>query len=219
MDEIAQIPSGSEEDRAEQQRFFDLGEAALVIDNSAVRVVIPRTETAAQYFGRNTRWCTSAKTSNQFASYNRQGPLYIILFKKNNVRWQWHFQAEQFMNERDEDNKDMVEMALPQYPELMEIWDAGWRDQLQKFISLPATGNYSATFPVYCLKHMFKPTLDDFKLVLNSPLPIKMTTIIKGDTWNLVHPTQFTELMEYVRQLWFEKYGNHGLNSPDAAPY
>lgn len=66
------------------------------------RIVTPKTKAAAQFFGMNTRWCTSAKESNNmFDSYNAKGPLYIILEKKTNQRWQFHPCTGEFRDETD----------------------------------------------------------------------------------------------------------------------
>lgn len=51
----------------------------------------------------NTRWCTAAKKDNMFDEYNKEGPLYIILHKPTNRRWQFHLRGQQFMDERDND--------------------------------------------------------------------------------------------------------------------
>jgi hypothetical protein len=37
-----------------------------------------------------------------FGSYNNQGPLYIVLIKPENARYQFHWESNQFMDERDQ---------------------------------------------------------------------------------------------------------------------
>jgi hypothetical protein len=65
--------------------------STIIYDDANLKIVIPLTQAAAIYFGKNTEWCTSATTSrNYFDSYNSRGPLYIVLDKKNNRRWQFH---------------------------------------------------------------------------------------------------------------------------------
>ena len=49
----------------------------------------PRSQAAAVFLGRATRWCTSALQSNQFANYNRRGPLYIFITPKGD-KYQAH---------------------------------------------------------------------------------------------------------------------------------
>lgn len=152
MDAMALIPSGSEEDKAMMKGFFDRGEAHLLVDNDRVRVVVPNTEDAAKYFGRNTRWCTSGKRGNQFKSYNDRGPLFIILFKAENARWQWHFPTMQFMDEKDIRNEETnVKHIVPKFPELMKIWDEGMRSVI-------------GWSPSQILK-MFQPTYEDYNQV------------------------------------------------------
>lgn len=60
------------------------------------------TKEAACHYGAGTRWCTAAKTNNMFDAYNKQGPLFVIHDKKNNKKYQFHFETHQFMNEKDE---------------------------------------------------------------------------------------------------------------------
>lgn len=72
-----------------------------VYEDSDWTVVIPHTEEAAKLYGANTRWCTAAENNNMFDYYNRQGPLYIIMSKGSNAKWQFHFPTGQFMDSRD----------------------------------------------------------------------------------------------------------------------
>jgi len=107
---------------ATERAFYTSGEAELVYNSTQVKVVIPKTEEASCYFGVNTRWCTAAKNSNMFASYNKRGPLYIILIKAANKRYQFHFaDGGQFMDEQD---KEINPRALAnKYPVLWKIFD------------------------------------------------------------------------------------------------
>lgn len=65
-------------------------------------VVVPKTEEASCAYGRETRWCTASTGSyNHFNTYNRQGPLYIIINRKTQDKFQFHFESEQYMNADD----------------------------------------------------------------------------------------------------------------------
>lgn len=77
------------------------GEAELVFNDDEIRIVVPKTLKASQHFGRNTRWCTTSD-DNTFKSYSKNGPLYIVLHKSTNKRWQFHFESNQFMDEKDQ---------------------------------------------------------------------------------------------------------------------
>jgi protein tyrosine phosphatase (PTP) superfamily phosphohydrolase (DUF442 family) len=94
--------SQKEQYAAQEKQFYDSGQARLIHNDSQIKVVVPLTQEASCYFGKNTRWCTAAKNDNMFDRYNRRGPLYIVLFKKENARYQFHFQSHQFMNEKDQ---------------------------------------------------------------------------------------------------------------------
>jgi len=81
------------------------GESIVVYEDEYVRVIEPKDEAAACYYGQGTRWCTAATDSgNYFNSYNADGPLLIILPKKTSYdgeKYQLHFESNQFMNEKD----------------------------------------------------------------------------------------------------------------------
>jgi hypothetical protein len=87
---------------------------------------------ASCFFGRNTRWCTTSrdKNDNMFNAYAKDGPLFVILDKQSNKRWQFHFdlgqsmelrmQQNQFMDEKDHEvNPLLVMHGQP----LEEIWN------------------------------------------------------------------------------------------------
>lgn len=73
-------------------------QAQVVYDGDDYMILIPKTAEAATYFGKNTNWCT---TSGHFDYYSKQGPLIIILRRKDGRRWQFHFESNQFMDERN----------------------------------------------------------------------------------------------------------------------
>jgi hypothetical protein len=99
----ADVISNKSIDKSKEQQFFADNEAELVYNTPEWKVVIPKTHAASCYFGKNTEWCTTTTdNSNYFDSYATQGPLYIILQKKTNKRWQFHFESEQYMDEHDE---------------------------------------------------------------------------------------------------------------------
>lgn len=93
--------SKAAQDRNLQIKLIQTGEARLLLDTERFRVISPTTVEAATVFGRNTQWCTTSENGTQFDYYNEQGPLYIILDKPANKRWQFHFETKSFMDEND----------------------------------------------------------------------------------------------------------------------
>ena len=93
------VPKEIEKDKSK-------GDAEVVYEDSDVRVIHPKDQAAACYYGQGTRWCTAAtKGQNYFDSYNRSGPLYIIIPKKpkyQGEKYQLHINEQQFMNELDD---------------------------------------------------------------------------------------------------------------------
>jgi len=77
-------------------------EADKVYEDSEWLVVVPKTEEAACFYGKGTRWCTAAtKGDNRFDDYNERGKLYININKIDGRKYQFHFGDEQFMDEND----------------------------------------------------------------------------------------------------------------------
>ena len=77
-------------------------DAEKVYEDGTWLVVVPHTKEAAIEYGKGTQWCTAATgSSNYFDYYNEQGPLYININKKTGQKYQFHFETDSFMDERD----------------------------------------------------------------------------------------------------------------------
>lgn len=85
----------------EQERLAKQG-AEKIYDSDAALILKVKTKEAACYYGAGTRWCTAADNNNMFAQYNKQGPLYILIDKKNNRKYQFHVESGQLMDEEDD---------------------------------------------------------------------------------------------------------------------
>ena len=65
-------------------------------------VIVPHSQEASCYYGKNTQWCTAATDSyNMFNQYYSKGLLYININKKTNKKYQFHFETNSFMDETD----------------------------------------------------------------------------------------------------------------------
>lgn len=109
-----ELTSARSEKRALAIRMSTPPEANIIYNDEQIKIVHPMTEAASCYWGQNTKWCTAATKggpvdqfdgANQFASYNARGPLYIVLIKAKNQRYQFQFTGSTtnsyFMNELD----------------------------------------------------------------------------------------------------------------------
>jgi hypothetical protein len=90
----------------------------------------PLTERASCYLGVNTEWCTTwgpyslnkkhKDRGNMFSRYSPQGPLFIMIDKKNpDHKYQFHFESNQYMD-RDDKRIDVSEFITK--PENKEIF-------------------------------------------------------------------------------------------------
>jgi prephenate dehydratase len=115
-----ELASKTQKAGAEEQAFYDSKQATLLYNDATVKVVVPHTEAASCYFGVNTRWCTVAKNDNQFNKYNKISPLYIVLIKPINQRFQFHWGKPEFT---DEQNAEINPNELAdKYPVLWKIF-------------------------------------------------------------------------------------------------
>ena len=87
----------------EEANFYSTGKAELIYNDNQVKVIVPLTKEAAIFFGKGTRWCTAAKNKNLFAKYNKRGPLYIVIIKGTNEKYQFHWKSTQFMDSADQE--------------------------------------------------------------------------------------------------------------------
>lgn len=111
--------SKKEEGRREEEKMFKDQGAELFYKGDKIKIVIPKTQSAACHFGKGTRWCTAATQSwNAFKSYADQGPLYVIMTPTG--KYQFHFPTSQFMNELDQPVK--LSDVIKKYPELKDAF-------------------------------------------------------------------------------------------------
>ena len=106
-DAIKQFFNDKPHTKGEMKRQIKSG-AEKVYEDERWLVVIPHTEEASCLYGANTQWCTAAREDNRFDEYNEDGYLYINIDKKNNRKYQFHFESYQFMDETDQDIKKPV---------------------------------------------------------------------------------------------------------------
>jgi hypothetical protein len=98
----------------EAAKTMPRGDAETVFENDKVRVIHPKDQAAACYYGQGTRWCTAATGGNNyFDNYNRGGPMYILLPKQpkyEGEKYQLHFESGQFMDEGDNQVDSIIEL-------------------------------------------------------------------------------------------------------------
>ena len=97
MEDPSQATSHSDEVRKIKEG------AEKVYEDDKWLIIIPHTKEASCYYGKGTQWCTAATSSNNmFDAYNGSGDLYILIDKKVNEKYQFHFESDSFMDETDE---------------------------------------------------------------------------------------------------------------------
>jgi hypothetical protein len=118
-----QVVSNKEQANTEEQTFYSKNQAKLLYNDNQIKVLIPKTEQASCFFGKGTKWCTAATTkNNMFSQYNKPNdPLYIIITKGTNEKYQFHFGSGQFMNAQD--TQINPQELANKYPILYQIFE------------------------------------------------------------------------------------------------
>jgi hypothetical protein len=82
------------------------GEVEVVLRDTKMCIYWTKTHRANTILGTGTQWCTVPKSSSYFDEYNKQGPLFILFVRESDkiIRFQYHFESEQFMDEKDSDD-------------------------------------------------------------------------------------------------------------------
>ena len=114
-----------------QVKFDAKQDVNKVYESNKWLVLIPETHEAACFYGKGTRWCTAARDdSSMFEEYSDQSPLYIIINKITNKKFQFHFSTSQYMDEKDRSINeieflgDMEMWKLFSYSYLLSVFDA-----------------------------------------------------------------------------------------------
>jgi len=123
-----------------EQENIARGNAKTVFEDSTVRIVVPQDEQAACYYGQGTQWCTAAtRGTNYFDSYNRQGPLYILLPKNPTYvgeKYQLHFPSDQFMDETDTP-AGLPFILIDKFPSTLEFFKQAEPEILNYIVFVP----------------------------------------------------------------------------------
>ena len=130
LDKLLRKVEDSKASADEAEAAAARNQSSILLDNTEWLVLIPKTEFAAQFWGRNTEWCTAwgdprgrhPTRSCRFNEYNRRGPLYILIPKNQDSRnagemYQFQFTTGQYMDENDE-AISIVEFMQEKYREL-----------------------------------------------------------------------------------------------------
>lgn len=84
-------------------------QADVLIDSADYKMISPKTQEAAQWFGRHTEWCTAWGGQHSrhptrnclYSQYANQGRLYIIQRKSDGTLWQFHRESNSYMDAND----------------------------------------------------------------------------------------------------------------------
>ena len=127
-------------------------EVEKVFEDSEWLIMIPKTERASCLIGKGTQWCTAAdQSNNMFDHYNQDGPLYVMVDKYNETKYQLHFESEQLMDANDRAVSasyffDHIVEDSAVFDFLQSRYDKFWDFILETSVEDIASGGYSETF-------------------------------------------------------------------------
>ena len=92
-------------------------------------------KTAARWWGQGTKWCTAAKNNNMFDDYAHQGPIYVIIDRVANAKYQYWWDKDdvydtQFMDAQDQEYNPRKLRAFSQLQKIFQplcahiMWNA-----------------------------------------------------------------------------------------------
>ena len=98
-------------------------EAVKVYEDDTWMVIVPLTQKASCIYGKGTKWCTAAESSqNMFDYYNNRGRLYININKATGEKYQFHFESGSFMDENDDELDYPIPQCIDMSQGLMEFY-------------------------------------------------------------------------------------------------
>jgi len=118
LSELEQAVEDQEEVKSNRQKKQEIkADGAKVLFKSAKYLIIDLyTEAAAKFYGKNTKWCTASDKNNMFNTYIDYSPLYVIVDRSSNrkYQYQWDHEDPQFMDENDDDVD--IDKLIRKYP-------------------------------------------------------------------------------------------------------
>ena len=121
LEDTVEAVNGTKSKREEIRDIKHDG-ADKIFDKGGVKVYHIKTEAAAKFYGKGTKWCTAADKNCLFNKYNQFGPLYVVLCKgidNKPAKYQFHFDPAQFKDEKDREIS--ITSLVKRNPELQDV--------------------------------------------------------------------------------------------------
>ena len=89
--------------KSEYARQKKATEADKLYEDERFLVIHPKSKWAASTYGRHTKWCTATNRyiTNYYEDYTKKGKLYIIIDKKTEKKFQFHFDSNTYCDAED----------------------------------------------------------------------------------------------------------------------
>lgn len=175
----------------QQKKEIKAEGADTIFKEGGVTVRHLKTEDAAKFYGKGTKWCTAAENDSMFSHYNEHGPLYMIQ-TPDNRKYQFHFESNQFMDEQDKriNLSDLVQ----KHPQLTKVKEFQGTDTKGKQKPFALKGDVSSE------------EIHDILINKNNPKKYSKTDVIQhpktsAETLHQLFHRDFTNLDSNVHNL------------------
>ena len=104
VDDLKSVVTAIQPFSSEGEDSTGSGQVEKVLDTESWVMLIPKTQAAAIFYGKDTDWCTATESEryNRFDYYSKMGPLFIAISKQDaKDRYQFHVESEQYMDPSD----------------------------------------------------------------------------------------------------------------------
>lgn len=109
--------------KSQREKQIKAKEADIIYNDDEWEIIVPKTWEASKLYGAHTKWCTASKeSSNYFDDYNSKGKLYINIDKRNNNKYQFHFETNSFMDEEDAEIEDPIAESIDMPQKVIDFY-------------------------------------------------------------------------------------------------
>lgn len=165
------------------QRFVDIGEAEIPVNDRKFMLFIPKTVNASMIFDKFANWCTAKENNGMFKKYteqdrrpdNSKSKIYIIINKKfftgeSQEIYQIHFETSQIKDRHNSENVSIFESVISQSENISSFF----YDELMSNARIVLTGLDDNKYLDFLIKFGFCESL--FELIdKNTPVIRFMT--------------------------------------------
>ena len=165
----------------------------IFVNNDTAFLAHLKTKEAAQFYGKGTKWCTAGDKHNMFYEYNRNGPIYLIIDKTDNSKYQVHFESGSCMDVLDDPfSYDKILQIVPELKSLdpgpESFFKPGVDHDTVNIVQYLKTFHNGKRIPSVEKRLMRTSLVVDYAFeIINGPWPeAERYMVKKADSWDVM---------------------------------